>query len=142
MALIPFDPFRALRRRDDDFENLFREFFKGAGGDALEPPVEVSETETELTVKLPIPGVDKDHLEVNVADDSLTVRGEMRKESEEKKKNYYRQEIRYGSFHRIVPLPVEVDAAKANAELANGMLTVKLPKSAHTRSHKVKVTAA
>jgi HSP20 family protein len=144
MSLIPWEPFRALRRRDDAFEDVFRDFFRGMPFEeaALMPAAEVAESDGEVTVKLEIPGVEKDQIELNVADDELTVRGETRKETEEKKKNYYRQEIRYGSFQRTVPLPVEVDAAKASAELKNGVLKVTLPKSKHPKAHNVKVAVA
>jgi HSP20 family protein len=92
-----------------------------------------------VIVKMEVPGVDKDKLQLTVSDDVLTVRGESRKESEEKKKSYYRQEIRYGAFQRAVALPVEVDAAKATAELKNGVLNVKLPKSGHPKAREIKV---
>jgi HSP20 family protein len=61
------------------------------------------------------------------------VRGETRKETEEKKKDYHRQEIRYGAFQRTVSLPAEVDAAKAAAELKDGILRITLPKAAHAK---------
>jgi HSP20 family protein len=86
-----------------------------------------------------VPGVEKDQIQLTVADDHLMVRGETRKEKEEKKKNFYRQEIRYGAFQRTVPLPVEVDATKAKAELKNGVLRVTLPKSAQPKAREVKV---
>ncbi len=66
----------------------------------------------------------------------------MRKQSEEKKQNYHRQEIRYGSFARSVRLPAEVDADKAAADLKNGMLTVRVPKSANPKAQRIKVAAA
>ena len=141
-SLTPWEPFRALRRRDDAFEQMVREFFRRPAfeeGGIAEPAVEVAESNGDVTVKMEIPGVDKDHIHLTVADDQLTVRGETRKESEEKKKNYYRQEIHYGAFQRSVALPVEVDASKAKAELKNGMLKVTLPKSAQPKAHEVKV---
>jgi HSP20 family protein len=148
MALIPWEPFRALRRRDDVFDELFREFFRrpfvGVEGEegVFAPPVEVAESDGEVVVKMEMPGVEKDQLQLTVADDHLTIRGEMRKESEEKKKHYYRQEIRYGAFQRSVPLPVEVDPTKANAELKHGMLKVTLPKSKQPKAHEIKVAVS
>jgi HSP20 family protein len=144
MSLIPWEPFRALRRRDDTFEELFRDFFRRTPFEesGMLPAAEIAESDGEVTVKLEIPGVEKDQIELNVADDELTVRGETRKETEEKKKSYYRQEIRYGSFQRTVPLPVEVDGSKASAQLKNGMLTVTIPKSKQPKAHTVKVSVA
>jgi len=144
MSLIPWEPFRALARPEGTFEEVFRDFFRRMPfeAEAMVPAAEVAESDGEVTVKIEVPGVEKDQIELNVSDDELTVRGEMRKESEQKKKNYYRQEIRYGAFQRTVPLPVEVDAAKASAELKNGVLKVTLPKSKHPKSHPIKVAAA
>jgi HSP20 family protein len=142
MSLIRWEPFRALRRRDDMFDELFRDFFRRPMPEeevGLEPAVDVAESDGEVTVKMQVPGVDKDQLQLTVADDHLTVRGETRKESEEKRKNYFSQEIRYGAFQRTVPLPVEVDAAKANAALKNGVLKITLPKSRQPKAQEIKV---
>jgi HSP20 family protein len=142
MSLIRWEPFRALRRRDEAFDELFRDFFRRPileDGEALEPAVEMAESDGEVTVKMQVPGVEKDQLHLTVADDRLTVRGETRKESEEKRKNYYSQEIRYGAFQRSIPLPAEVDAAKAIAGLRNGVLKVTLPKSKQPKAQEIKV---
>jgi HSP20 family protein len=138
-----WQPFRALRHRDDPFEDLIRDFFRRPVEDEpMVPAAEVSESDGEVTVKMEIPGVEKDQVQLTVADDTLTVRGESRKETEEKKKHYYRQEIRYGSFQRTVALPVEVDAAKASAKLKNGRLEITLPKSKQPKAHEVKIAVA
>jgi len=140
-ALAHWNPFRALERRDDSFDDFVREFFGKAEGDVM-PPVDVAETDTELTVKMAVPGVEKDQINISVDDHTLNVRGESRKESEEKKKNYYRQEIRYGSFARSVRLPAEVDGGKAAAELKNGMLSIRLPKTKNPKAQQIKISAA
>ena len=117
-SLIHWDPFRALRPRNDTFDDFFRDFFRHSmEGGPLEPAAEVSEGENEITIKLQVPGVEKDQITVAVSDDVLTVRGEVRKESEEKKKHFYRQEIRYGAFERSIRLPAEVDGGRAAAQL-------------------------
>jgi HSP20 family protein len=145
MSLIRWEPFRALRRRDDVFDELFRDMFRRPAFEPvelLEPAVDVAESDGEVIVKMEVPGVEKDQLQLTVSDDHLTVRGETRKESEEKRKNYYSQEIRYGAFQRSIPLPVEVDAAKAHAELKNGMLKIALPKSKQPKAQEIKVAVA
>jgi HSP20 family protein len=136
-----WDPFRRLRRRDDLFEDFVRDVFGREEG-ALEPPAEVAESEKDVTVKMLVPGVEKDHIQVTIDEDVLTVRGELRKEQEEKKKNYYRQEIRYGAFQRAVRLPAEVEADKATAELKNGALTITLPKSTQPKAQQIKVAVS
>lgn len=143
-TLTQWNPFRALERREESFEDFVREFFGRSerGDQAPMPPVEVAEGDKDVTVTMAIPGVEKEKLDISVDDHMLTVRGESRKESEEKNKNYHRQEIRYGSFARSVRLPAEVDADKAAADLKNGMLTVRLPKSTNPKAQKIKVNAA
>ena len=114
-----------------------------AGGiAALEPPIEVAESDGEVTVKLLVPGVEKDHIQVTVDEDVLTVRGEVRKEHEEKKKNFYRQEIQYGTFQRAVRLPTEVEGTKATADLKNGTLTISMPKSKQPKAQQIKVAVS
>ena len=133
---------RSLARRDDLFEDFFREFFAmpETGVAPLEPAAEVAESDGDVIIKLEVPGVEKDKLHVSVTEDEVTVRGEARKETEEKKKNYYRQEISYGAFQRTVPLPSDVDPAKASAELKDGMLKITLPKAAQAKARRVDVS--
>ncbi len=140
-SLTKWDPLRRLRRRDDVFEDFVRDFF-GRDDGAVEPPVEVSEADGDVTVKMLVPGVEKDQLQVAIDEDLLTVRGEMRKEQEEKKKNYYRQEIQYGAFQRAVRLPAEVEGTKATAELKNGTLKITLPKSKQPKAQQIKVAVS
>ena len=139
--LTRWDPFRALRSRGEevvDFDDLVRDLFGRAEG-VLEPAIDVSEAEGEVVVKAAVPGVEKEQLHVSVENDRLTVRGETRKEEEKKGKNYFRREIRFGTIQRSVTLPVEVDGDKAKAELKNGMLTIRIPKSSKARSRDVQV---
>lgn len=140
--LSTWDPFRALRRRDDAFEDMFRELFSRGEDGVLEPPMEVAEGEHDITVKMLVPGVNKDQIQITMDEDVLTVRGEARKESEEKKKSYFRQEIRYGAFQRSVRLPTEVEGAKATAELKNGTLKISLPKARNPRAQQIKVAVS
>lgn len=141
-ALTHSDPFRALRRRDDAFDELFREFFARGESEIIEPSADVAESNGEVTVKMAIPGVEKDQIHISVDNGVLDVRGETRKETEEKKKNYYRQEIRYGAFRRAITLPTAVDTDKANAKMKDGMLTITLPKSKTPKGHEIKIAAA
>jgi HSP20 family protein len=92
-----------------------------------------------MTVRVEVAGVQKDHIQFTVADDHLVVRGETRKEEHDKRKSYYRREIRYGAFQRTIALPFEVDARKASAELKNRVLTVSLPKSTQPKARDIKV---
>ncbi len=81
----------------------------------------------------------KEDLKVTATDDSLTVRGETRKETDTNEKNVHRQEIRYGAFQRTMALPADVDPAGTRAELENGVLTVTLPKAAQSKAKRIDV---
>ena len=141
-SLVTWDPFRTLRRRDDVFEDFFRDVIGRETAGVLEPPVEVAEGENEITVKMLVPGVEKDQLQITIDEDALTVRGEVRKEQEEKKKNFFRQEIRYGAFQRAVRLPAEVEGGRAVADLKNGTLKITLPKSKQPKGQQIKVAVS
>ncbi|HWQ39833.1 MAG TPA: Hsp20/alpha crystallin family protein [Burkholderiales bacterium] len=90
---------------------------------------EVIDKGKALVVQLEVPGVEKDDLEILVRDHALHVRGERRVNRDYIGDWYYRMERAYGSFQRVVPLPVRVEASKAHAELRNGVLTITVPKA-------------
>ena len=133
-----WDPFSDLHRLfDDGFARPRRLIHTEAYTATF--PVEVSETEDELEVKAALPGVKPEEVEVTVQNDVLTIKAEHKDTTEEKKRDYYRREIRYGSFHRAMTLPVSVDSDKAEATYENGVLQLRLPKSAALRPHQIKV---
>lgn len=90
---------------------------------------EVIDKGNSLVVQLEVPGVEKDDLDISVRDHALHVRGERRVNRDYIGDWYYTMERAYGSFQRVIPLPVRVEAAKAQAELRNGVLTVTVPKA-------------
>ena len=94
---------------------------------------EVIDKGRSITVQLEIPGVDREDLDLVVRRDSLYVRGERREAREHVGGRYYVMERAYGSFQRVVPLPHEVDASRAEAKLRNGVLTVTIPKTESSR---------
>jgi HSP20 family protein len=125
------DPFNAFRREMDRLVDSFgREFGWPASGQAglMTPKIDISETETELKVEAELPGVDQKDVEVAVADNVLTIKGEKKAEKEEKKKDYHLVERSYGGFARQVTLPFAAEPDKAKASFKNGVLTVTLPK--------------
>ena len=143
-----WDPFSDLRGTMD---RLFDEGFSrpwrvlpatSTEGYEATFPVEVSETEGDIEVKASLPGVNPDEVEITVANDVLTIKAEHKDTTEEKKRDYYRREIRYGSFHRSMALPVSVDSDKAEASFDNGVLSLKLPKAEALRPKQIKVGSA
>jgi HSP20 family protein len=104
-------------------------------------PVEVSETDEAIEVKASLPGANPEDVEVTVANDVLTIKAAHEERTEEKKRDYYRREIRYGAFHRSLSLPVSVDSDKAEARFENGILHLTLPKAEAVRPKQIKVAA-
>jgi HSP20 family protein len=142
-----WDPFADLRGTMDRLfdEGFYRPWrlIPNTNGEGYEAtfPVEVSETDSDLEVKASLPGVRPDEVEITVANDVLTIKAEHRDTSEEKKRDYYRREIHYGSFHRSMTLPVSVDSDKGEATFDNGVLSLKLPKAEALRPKQIKVAS-
>jgi len=92
-----------------------------------------------VIIKAPIAGVNTEDLEIQITDEVVTVRGQRKNESASSRENYFVQECYWGSFMRSYILPVPVDAAKAEASMKSGILTIKIPKQEKTKTRVLKV---
>ena len=99
------------------------------------PRVDVTEMEKEIRVTAELPGMEEKSVKVELEESALMLSGEKKEEREEKTRHGYRMERRYGSFHRVIPLPARVEMDKAKAEYRNGILTVTIPKAVEARKH-------
>jgi HSP20 family protein len=100
---------------------------------------DVSDDGRNIVVRLELPGVDRDDYDIVVDGSTLYIRGEKRYDAEHIGSTYYMRQCAYGSFQRVISLPHNVDAARAEAIYRSGVLTVKLPKAAATQPHRVAV---
>ena len=96
----------------------------------LKPSLDLGATDKEYTMTVEIPGVDQKDVRLEIANDTLTIRGEKKQEKEEKDKNYYRLERSYGSFQRVLSLPEDANQDDVKATFKNGILTVTMPRKA------------
>lgn len=103
--------------------------------------VDVFQTKESVVIKAPIAGVDPKQLEVAIAEDVVTIRGERVDDSVVERENYYVQECYWGAFSRSIIMPVSVNADKAEASLKNGVLTITIPKVIQDKIKKIKVIA-
>jgi HSP20 family protein len=146
MSLIRWDPFDDLASLRESMDKLFEEFFTRRPGrpavTVWQPAVELFETDNEVVVRAELPGIDSQNVDITVTEDALTIKGEAKSEQEEKGRNYYRRELRYGSFTRALALPVEVKGDQAKASYRNGVLEIRVPKHERTRPKSVKVEVA
>ena len=150
-------PFEALRKEvdrlfDEFGDDFWRRPFRSLAG--LEkgwaqklvasPAIDIAETDKAYEITAELPGIDQKNIEVNVANGGITIRGEKKQETEEKNKDYYVSERRYGSFERYFSLPEGVDADKIEASFKNGVLKVMLPKTAEAQkpAKRIEVKAA
>jgi HSP20 family protein len=137
-----WNPFDTLQR---EIDRLFEDFGRGLpafGASSLTPTIDVTETDKEIEITAELPGLEEKDVEVNVADNVLTIRGEKKADKEEKNKNYQIVERSYGAFARMVELPDGVDPAAIKASIAKGVLKVTVPKPAPAKATKVEIKTA
>jgi HSP20 family protein len=103
------------------------------------PPVDVYEDTHQLVLKLEVPGIKQDDLDVRVENQTLTVKGERKFETDEKEENFHRIERRYGSFTRSFTLPQTVDTGAVKASYEHGVLSISLAKKEAAKPKQVKV---
>lgn len=127
-------PFGLLRQMTSELDRMFDDpwTFKfpvlpTETATAFAPKVDVFEKDNRLVTRVDLPGVKKEDVSVEVSDGLLTLTGERKTETEEKKDNVYRSECQYGSFYRSVPLPEGVKPEDVKATFVNGVLEVSVP---------------
>lgn len=127
---------REMTRVFDDFWGQFdrRNGPFELGGERTGTRCDVVETDGAVELSIELPGMEMKDIELTVGDDLLTLKGEKKIERKEEKKGYYLSERSYGSIYRTVPLPPGVDSDKAEAVFKNGVLTVKVPKTAEAQA--------
>jgi len=134
------NPFQMMRRFTKDMERMFEGFNFPAffrtdfAPFRMEfenvqwvPQIEVLQNNGQFMVRADLPGLTKDDVTVEMTDDILTIFGERKKETEEKREGFYRSERSYGSFYRQIPLPEGVKAEHAIATFQNGVLEITMP---------------
>lgn len=125
MPIIPW-------RRFDEMDRFFGEDFPSSffrEGEII-PPANLYETDKEIVAEMTVPGIKPEDIEVTVSNGVLRVKGESKEEEEEKKRGYWRREIRSGSFERAFHLPSAVSESAVLAEMKNGVLKVTMPRLA------------
>lgn len=149
MAITRWNPFRELEEINERLNRAFgrsmltREL-DAQGKDALvgfdwAPSVDITENNEEFQIKAELPEVKKDDVKIRVEDGVLCISGERKQEKEEQNKKWHRVERSYGSFMRTFTLPANVDETKIRADYKDGVLTMRLPKSAEAKPRAVEV---
>ena len=149
MAITRFSPFRSplsdAALMQNRLNSLFQDFsWPSSQEEALTtgsfvPAVDIYEDAHKIVVKMEVPGIKQENLDVRMENNTLTVKGERKFESEEKEENFHRIERRYGSFVRSFTVPQTVDTDSVSANYDAGVLTVSLNKKAEAKPKQVKV---
>jgi HSP20 family protein len=141
--LAPYEPLVTLtpqgfvRRFSEEMDRVFEGLWGGrftpgflrfpeAPGPWM-PHIEVKEKDGEFILRADLPGLTKDDISVEVTPDAIVLKGERRKEKEEKGEGFYRSEVSYGAFHREIPLTEGMKVEEAKATFKDGVLEVKMP---------------
>lgn len=134
-------PWRDMMNMRDTVDRLFDDSLVSLSRphDMKYPAVNVRQTDKDVIVEADVPGMKEDEIEIEIAENTISIRGERKHSKEVKKEDYYHREVSYGSFTRTVGLPAEVDAAKTDAKLEQGTLVVTLPKVEPRASHTIKI---
>ncbi|OGN04776.1 MAG: hypothetical protein A2831_01905 [Candidatus Yanofskybacteria bacterium RIFCSPHIGHO2_01_FULL_44_17] len=102
--------------------------------------VDVYQTDDEIVIQSTIAGVTADDIDVSITNEMVTIKGSRKHEEKVKESNYYYQELYWGAFSRSIILPEEIDADNARASMKNGVLTLRLPKLAKSKTKKIRVS--
>lgn len=124
------------------FSDIMDEFFNDAVATRQQPfapSIDISETDKQYLIDVEVPGMDKKDIELNVDNNTLTIRGERKFENEEEGKHFHRVESSYGNFSRSFMLPDNVDSESIQATYNNGILHITIEKSEQKMKKQIKI---
>ncbi len=146
MAIVRWDPFRDVAALQDRINRIFSESFGSsreldddAGLYDWWPPVDIYETDSGITLKVELAGVEKQDVAVEVKDNVLTLKGERLLDPEIKDEHYFRKERSFGKFRRTFTLQESIRPDHVKASFKNGILTIKIPKPTDEKTKQVTV---
>jgi HSP20 family protein len=145
MALVRWEPFREVNSLQREMNRLFDRLANVDEGGLTNtgapfiPAAEIQEMGDTIQLKVEVPGLDAQDLDVQVSAEAVSIRGERKSETKTEEKGMIRSEFRYGQFQRVIPLPNRIKNDQVEAEFKNGVLTLTLPKVDEEKNKVVKV---
>ncbi len=147
MSIVRFDPFREMAQMQDRINRIFGETYtRRFDNDDLTqrgewlPPVDIFEDSNQaIVLKAELPGIAREDIDLRVENNTLTLRGERKREQEVKQEQYHRVERSYGAFSRSFSLPTRVDTENVRAEFKDGVLVITLPVKAEAKPRQIEV---
>ena len=147
MNLIRWDPFRELMGMRQAMDRLLEGGFTrplraiAPFGEWAQPSLDVYQTPKEVIVKASLPGIKPEDVEVNITDDTLTIKGETKAEKKVDEEDYLCRECHYGSFFRSVTLPRSLKTDNVKADFEDGVLKLTIPREEEVKPRKIEVKA-
>jgi HSP20 family protein len=148
MTIVRWEPFRDLVGLQDRMNRMFDESYRGVGrshgedwalGGSWAPAVDIYDHEGNIVLKAELPGVDPKDVDVRLENNTLTLRGERKLDTEIQQESYHRVERTYGAFARSFTLPSVVDQEKIKADYKDGVLKVTLPKREEAKPKQINI---
>jgi HSP20 family protein len=141
MSLIKWNPFLNDSFAFDDMDKVFGEMLPAVRGSqfGFTPALDMYEDKQNIIVETQLVGIDPEKVSISIENDVLCIKGESERKSEVEEKNYYRKEIRRGSFYRAIPLPAKVNGDKASAITEEGILKITIPKATEVQPKNIKI---
>lgn len=145
MALIRWQPFRELDELQQEMNRVFDNLnytsqgYKNNGLTSFVPAAEMEETAEAVHIRLEVPGINPEDLDIQASTESVSIRGERKSETNTEEKGIKRSEFRYGQFQRVIPLSTRINHNEVQAEYKNGVLELTLPKVEEEKQKAVKV---
>ena len=147
MAVVKWDPFRDLLSIQDRMNKLFEQTLsrsraeEGIAPSTWTPAVDIYETPEAIVLQADLPGLRREDIDIQIQDDTLTLRGERRFAKDVHEENYLRIERAYGAFHRSFTLPATIQQEKIRAVFRDGILELTLPKAEEAKPRRIEVKA-
>lgn len=146
MAISRWTPFQDMYALQNRLNSLMEQMNRGEDetltSSAFVPPVDIYEDTNHVVLKLEVPGMKLEDFDIQMENQTLTVRGERKFEKETKEENYHRLERRYGSFARGFSLPNTIDQSSVKAHYDAGVLTIDLGKRAEAKPRQIKISVS
>jgi HSP20 family protein len=146
MAVIRWEPARELQAIQQEMNRLFGSAYpqgNGANGATASrwiPPMDVAEDEEHFVLRADLPGVEETNVNVELEDNVLTISGERKSDTEERRDGYHRIERAYGTFSRSLTLPEGIDPEAIGASFSKGVLEVRIAKPEQRKPRKVAIS--
>ena len=139
----PMDPFSDLGNLRNAVDRVFGDFMCRTGVTqshvGVFPSLNITESENNLCVKAELPGVDQKEIDISATADSITLRGERKVPPVSEEVGYHQREREFGTFRRVIDLPIKINTDKINAAYKNGILTVILPKAEEVKPKQITI---